>query len=243
MAAAATGSDPGRVAAAVARADASAVEHPAAVGGAATDEAPTQKKSLYAQEQDSPENRERRKAWWETVNGIEPNRLVCVDESGATTEMTRRYGRAPCGERIREATPAGHWSTLTLLGAMSREGMLASMTVESPTDGDVFLAYLDQVLCPALRPGQVVVMDNLSAHKVEGVCQRIEAAGAQLLYLPPYSPDFNPIEQAWSKIKQQLRSAKSRTVAALEEIIAQALQTITGQNASAWFSHCGYGLH
>jgi len=177
------------------------------------------------------------------VKGIEPDRLVFVDESGATTEMTRRYGRAPCGERIREATPAGHWSTLTLLGAMSREGMLASMTVDAPTDGDVFLAYLDQVLCPALRPGQAVVMDNLSAHKVEGVRQRMEAAGAQLLYLPPYSPDCNPIEKAWSKIKERLRSAKARTVDAWEEIIPQALQTITGQNASAWFSHCGYGLH
>jgi len=136
------------------------------------------------------------------VKEIEPDRLVFVDESGATTEMTRRYGRAPCGERVREATPAGHWSTLPLLGAMSREGMVASMTVESPTDGDVFLAYLDHVLCPALRPGQVVVMDNLSAPKVEGVRERIEAAGAQLLYLPPYSPDFNPIEQAWSKLKR-----------------------------------------
>lgn len=176
------------------------------------------------------------------MKGIEPDRLVFVDESGATTEMTRRYGRAPGGERIREATPAGHWSTLTLLGAMSRKGMLASMTVESPTDGDVFLAYLDQVLCPVLRPGQVVVMDNLSAHKVEGVRQRIEAVGAQLLYLPPYSPDFNPIEKAWSKIKERLRSAKSRTLAVLEETISQALPAITAQNASAWFSHCGYGL-
>ena len=177
------------------------------------------------------------------MNEIEPDRLVFVDESGATTEMTRRYGRAPCGERIREATPAGHGSTLTLLGAMSREGMVASMTVESPTDGEVFLAYLDHVLCPALRPGQVVVMDNLSAHKVEGVRERIEAADAQLLYLPPYSPDFNPIEQAWSKLKGHLRSAKSRAVAVLEETIAQALQTISVPNAAAWFSHCGYGLH
>jgi transposase len=176
------------------------------------------------------------------VNQIEPERLVFLDESGATTEMTRRYGRAPLGERIREATPAGHWKTLTLLGAMSKDGMLASMTVDAPTDGEVFLAYLDQVLCPALRPGQVVVMDNLSAHKVEGVRQRIEAAGAGLLYLPPYSPDFNPIEKAWSKIKQQLRSAKSRTVEVLEETIASALQTISAQNAAAWFSHCGYGL-
>ncbi len=169
-------------------------------------------------------------------------RLVFVDESGATTELTRRYGRAPGGERVREATPAGHWSTLTLLGAMSREGMLASMTVESPTDGDVFLAYLDQVLCPVLRPGQVVVMDNLAAHKVSGVRERIAAVGAELLYLPPYSPDFNPIEQAWSKLKQHLRSAKSRTVEVLEEAVAQALQTITALNAAAWFAHCGYGL-
>ena len=213
------------------------------MGGIAADETATQKKSLYAQEQDSPENQQRRQSWWETVKGIEPERLVFVDESGATTEMTRRYGRAPCGERIREATPAGHWSVLTLLGAMSRDGMLASMTVESPADGDVFLACLDQVLCPALRPGQVVVMDNLSAHQVEGVRQRIEAVGAQLPYLPPYSPDYNPIEKAWSKIKQHLRSAKSRTVDPLEEIIPQALLTITGQNASACFPHCGYALH
>jgi len=120
--------------------------------------------------------------------------------------MTRRYGRAPRGERIREATPAGHWNTLTLLGAMTQQGMLASMTVESPTDGDVFLAYLDEVLCPQLQAGQVVVMDNLSVHKVAGVRERIEAVGATLLYLPPYSPDFNPIEQAWSKIKQKLRA-------------------------------------
>ena len=173
---------------------------------------------------------------------IEPERLVFLDESGATTEMTRRYGRAPLGERIREAIPAGHCKTLTLLGAMTQHGMLASMTVEGPTDGEVFLAYLEQVLCPALRPGQVVVMDNLSAHKVEGVRQRIEAAGAELLYLPPYSPDLHPIEKAWSKIKQQLRSAKSRTVDVLEETIAATLRTISAHNAAAWFSHCGYGL-
>jgi len=167
---------------------------------------------------------------------------VFLDESGVTTEMTRRYGRALRGERIREASPAGHWRTLTLLGAMTSEGMLASMTVESPTDGDVFRAYLDEVLCPQLRPDQVVVMDNLAAHKVDGVRQRIEAAGARLLYLPPYSPDFNPIEQAWSKIKEHLRSAKARTLEVLEETVTQALRTITPQNASAWFSHCGYGL-
>lgn len=166
-----------------------------------------------------------------------------LDESGVTTEMTRRYGRAPRGERVNEATPAGHWSTLTLLGAMTAEGLLATMTIESPTDGDVFLAYVDQVLCPRLQPGQVVIMDNLAAHKVVGVRERIEAAGAQLLYLPPYSPDFNPIEKCWSKIKQLLRSAKARTREVLEAAVAEALAAITPQNASAWFSHCEYGIH
>ena len=165
-----------------------------------------------------------------------------LDESGVTTEMTRRYGRAPRGERVAEATPAGHWRTLTVLGALTVEGMLASMTIESPTDGEVFLAYLKQVLGPRLPPGQVVVMDNLAAHKVAGVRQLIEARGAQLLYLPPYSPDFNPIEQAWAKIKQLLRAAKARLVEALQQAAAEAIAAITADNAAAWFRHCGYGV-
>lgn len=169
--------------------------------------------------------------------------LIFLDESGVTTQMTRRYGRAPRGQRVHESNPAGHWQTLTLLGAMTTRGLAASMTVESATDGDVFLAYLDQVLCPALRPGQIVIMDNLSAHKVNGVRERIEATGAQLIYLPPYSPDFNPIEQCWAKVKQSLRSAKARTLDVLEAAITQALVSITPQNASAWFSHCGYRIH
>jgi len=168
---------------------------------------------------------------------------VFLDESGVTTEMTRRYGRAARGERVPEGTPAGHWRTLTLLGAMTTRGLLATMTVESPTDGDVFLAYLEQVLCPQLSPGQVVVMDNLGAHKVAGVRERIEATGAAVLYLPPYSPDFNPIEQAWSKTKQRLRSAKARTLQVLEEAVAQALASVTAHNAAAWFRHCGYAIH
>jgi transposase len=167
---------------------------------------------------------------------------VFLDESGATTEMTRRYGRAPRGERIGEATPAGHWRTLTLLGALTLEGMLASMTVESPTDGDVFLAFLEQVLCPRLQPGQIVILDNLSAHKVAGVRELVEARGARLVYLPPYSPDFNPIEQAWSKIKQQFRSTKARLLEVLEQTAAEAISLITAENAAAWFRHCGYGV-
>ena len=165
-----------------------------------------------------------------------------LDESGVTTEMTRRYGRAPRGERVGEGVPVGHWHTLTVLGALTWEGLLAAMSVESPTDGEVFLAYLEQVRSPRLQPGQIVVMDNLAAHKVDGVRERIESVGAQLLYLPPYSPDFNPIEPAWSKVKQLLRGAKARTLEVLETTLAEALSAITAQNASAWFAHCGYAL-
>lgn len=157
--------------------------------------------------------------------------------------MTRHYGRAPRGERVHEGTPGGHWRTLTVLGALTVDGLQALMTIESPTDGDVFLAYLEQVLGPRLQPGQVVIMDNLAAHKVAGVRSLIEARGAQLLYLPPYSPDFNPIEQAWSKIKEFLRAAKARWLETLEVAIAEAIAAVTTQNAAAWFRHCGYGVH
>jgi transposase len=201
-----------------------------------------EKKSLHAQEQDTVEAQARRQAWWAAVSRIDPQRLVFLDESGVTTEMTRRYGRAPRGERVGEGTPAGHWRTLTLLGAITLRGVEAAMTIESATDGDVFLAYVEQVLCPRLRPGQVVVMDNLAAHKVVGVRAQIEATGAELLYLPPYSPDFNPIEQTWSKVKQSLRSAKARTLETLETAISASLAAITADNISAWFVHCGYAI-
>jgi hypothetical protein len=116
---------------------------------------------------------------------------VYLDESGVSTQMTKRYGRAPGGRRVAEATPEGHWKILTILGAMSLGGMIATMTVEAATDAEIFLAYLDHVLCPQLKPGQVVIMDNLSSHKVTGVRERIQACGASVLYLPPYSPDLN----------------------------------------------------
>lgn len=173
---------------------------------------------------------------------IPPEKLKFLDESGVTTQMTRLWGRAPKGQRVAEARPEGHWRVLTTLGAMSLAGMVATMTVESATDGDVFEAFLEQVLCPQLKQDDVVVMDNLSVHKVERVRELIEGAGARLLYLPPYSPDLNPIEKAWSKFKQFLRSAKARTAEALDQAVTQALTTITAENAAAWFRHCGYGL-
>ena len=131
---------------------------------------------------------------------------------------------------------------LTTLGALTLRGIVGAMTVESATDGEVFLAYLEQVLGPQLQAGDVVVMDNLSAHKVAGVRELITARGAELLYLPPYSPDFNPIEQCWSKVKLILRTLKARTAEALEQAVAQALAAITPENARAWFAHCGYGV-
>jgi len=154
--------------------------------------------------------------------------------------MSRSWGWAEKGERVPEAIPAGHWRSFTLLGAMTTSGLLATMTIEAATDGDVFRAFVEQVLCPRLQPGQVVVMDNLSAHKAAAVRQVIEAVGARLLYLPPYSPDLNPIEKCWAKIKQVLRSLKARTSEALEAAMTAALATISAENARAWFQYCGY---
>ena len=168
--------------------------------------------------------------------------MIFLDESGVTTRMTRLYARAPGGARVHEGTPEGDWQILTILGAMSTRGMVAAMTIEAATDREIFLAFLDEVLCPVLQPGDVVVMDNLSSHKVDGVRQRIEACKAELLYLPPYSPDLNPIEKAWSKLKHILRQVKARTAIALDQAITQALPEISSANAQAWFRLCVNGI-
>ena len=199
------------------------------------------KKTLHAIERDSEANRKRREEFLATVAAVPPEKLKFLDESGVTTQMTRLWGRAPRGERVTEAAPDSRWQVLTTLGTMGLRGMEAVMTVPSATDGDVFRAYVEQVLCAQLRPGDVLVLDNLSAHKVAGIRELIEARGAQMLYLPPYSPDLNPIEKAWSKFKQFLRSAKARTAEALDKAITEALKTITPENAAAWFRSCGYG--
>lgn len=154
--------------------------------------------------------------------------------------MTRLYARAPRGQRVHDAVPGGHWKMLTILGAMDHTGMLAVMTVEAATDREVFLAYLDQVLCPKLRAGHVVVMDNLSSHKVVGVRERIEACGASLLYLPPYSPDLNPIEQMFAKLKTLLRKMEARTVEATWQGIGVLLDQVTPTECANYFSNAGY---
>lgn len=201
-----------------------------------------EKKSLHARERDSEANLQRREAFLAKLRSIAPERLIFLDESGVTTQMTRTWARAPKGERIAESTPQGHWKVLTTLGAMSLRGMLAAMTIEAATDADIFDAFIEQVLCPKIRSGDVVVLDNLSAHKAADVAEKIAACGAELIFLPPYSPDLNPIEKAWSKFKQHLRSAKARTAEALHKAIAEALNTISPDNAQAWFRHSGYAL-
>jgi transposase len=197
-----------------------------------------EKKSIHSVERDTEENRRRREEFLARIQSIPPERLIFQDESGVTTSMTRLYGRAPRGIRIHETTPGGHWQILTILSAMNLRGMLATMTVPAATDAEIFLAYLDHVLCPKLTPGDVVVLDNLSSHKVHGVRERIEQCGAEILYLPPYSPDLNPIEKAWAKLKQHLRTVKSRSNEELQNAIAQALPLITTENAKAWFRLC-----
>jgi len=200
------------------------------------------KKSLHAAERDTEANRKQREEFVAKIREIEPERLIFLDESGVTTSMTRLYARASGGGRISESTPGGRWKIMTIIGAMSLGGIIASMTIEEATDGDIFLAYVEHILCPALKPGDVVVMDNLSSHKIKGVRQLIEKIGAEVLYLPPYSPDLNPIEKASSKLKQFLRSAKARTKEELENAITEAIKLIVPDNAKAWFKHCINGL-
>ena len=154
--------------------------------------------------------------------------------------MTRLYGRCKDGERLVDATPHGHWETTTMIGALGAEGSTALMVIEGATDAAIFRAYVKHVLVPTLRPGEIVVMDNLSSHKSPEIRQMIEAAGAELWYLPPYSPDLNPIEKMWSKIKALLRAHKARGTEELYQAIRQALQKIKPQDAHGWFESCGY---
>lgn len=170
-------------------------------------------------------------------------RLKFLDESGSNIAMTRFYGRGTPGERVVESVPQNYGSNITMLAAISLSGICAPMTVSGAVDGIVFKTYLEKVLCPTLEAGDCVVMDNLPAHKVAGIKELIEAAGAKLIYLPPYSPDLNPIEKCWSKIKTALRAVKARTREALETALKAALLTITLEDAAGWFESCGYSLH
>lgn len=157
--------------------------------------------------------------------------------------MTRLYGRAARGERVIDSVPQNYGENITMLATLSLSGIEAPMTINGAVDGTVFKVYVEQVLCPSLETGDVVVMDNLPAHKVKGIKQLIEQRGAELIYLPPYSPDLNPIEKCWSKIKTFLRQAKARTRAELEKALTEALQLISREDAGGWFKSCGYAIH
>ena len=182
----------------------------------------------------------RRRDWFEGQLDLDPERLVFIDETWASTNMARRHGRAPRGQRLRMSVPHGHWKTTTFVGALRRTGMVAPMVLDGPINGYAFQAYVDQVLVPELRPGDVVVMDNLGSHKGAGVRAAIEKVGASLLYLPPYSPDFNPIENAFAKLKALLRKAAERTVEGLWTKIGDLLPTFTPPECANYFDAAGY---
>ena len=171
------------------------------------------------------------------------SRLKFIDESGSNLALTRRYGRAAPGQRVSEGVPQNYGENVTMLAAIGLGGLQAPMTINGAVDGEVFLIYVREVLTPTLAAGDIVVMDNLGAHRVAGVREAVEAVGARVEYLPPYSPDFNPIEKCWSKIKTALRRAKARTREALEAALKEALLTISEADARAWFAHCGYSVH
>jgi transposase len=169
-------------------------------------------------------------------------RFVFVDESGVNTAMTRRYGRAPKGERAHDAAPRNYGAHTSLIGAMGLRGLVATLTVEGAVDTDCFNAYVERVLGPRLRRGDVVVLDNLGAHRASRIEEVAEERGAQVLWLAPYSPDYSPIEQCWSKIKTYLRGAKARTQEQLDQALSAAIRLVTKADIRGWFRHCGYSL-
>ena len=174
---------------------------------------------------------------------VEPSSFVFLDESGAQTGMTRFYGRAPIGERCIDHTPHGHWKTMTMLSAIRLDGVVrdATMVYDGPMNRDTFVEYVERCLAPSLRPGDIVVMDNLSSHKAARVRELIEEAGADLWYLPPYSPDLNPIEKLWSKVKSWLRRVMAGTFEGLLDAIADALRDVDPTECLNYFRSCGYG--
>jgi transposase len=171
---------------------------------------------------------------------LDPAKLVFIDETWAKTNMTRTHGYAPRGERLVDAAPHGHWHTTTFVGALTARGFIAPLVIDGAVNGDVFKAYVEQALVPELRRGDVVVMDNLSSHTVAGVRAAIEGAGCRLLYLPPYSPDLNPIENAFSKLKRLLRAAAERTFEGLGRAIGRLLDEFRPDECRRYLRHCGY---
>jgi transposase len=200
------------------------------------------KKSLHADERETDRVQQARAAYQGELAARDSTRFKCIDEAGVNRAMPRLYGRAPRGERVVGTVPQNYGANVTMLAALGSHGVEAVMTIDGATDAEVFRVYVEQVLRPTRRPGDIVIMENLRAHKAAGLRAAIEQTGARLQYLPPYSPDLSPIEPCWAKRKTALRTAKARTREALEHAIAQALATITVSDAHRWFHHGGYAL-
>ena len=181
-----------------------------------------------------------RTAWKANQGGLDPARLVFIDETGTTTNMARARGRCERGARLVSAIPHGHWKTTTFVAALRRDGIAAPFVIDRPMNGALFLAYITQVLAPTLSPGDIVILDNLPAHKIAGVRQAITARGASILYLPPYSPDLNPIEQLFAKLKALLRKAAERSIQALWSRIGELLDRFSADECQNYLKHAGY---
>jgi transposase len=199
-----------------------------------------EEKTAHAAEQERPDILRQREAWFEEQLGLDPERLVFIDETWTSTNMARLRGRAPKGQRLRMSVPHGHWKTTTFIAGLRRDGIVAPFVLDGPVNRDAFEAYVAKVLVPELRAGDTVVMDNLSSHKGPRVSKLIEAAGASLLYLPPYSPDFNPIENAFAKLKALLRKAAERTVEGLWTAIGRLVDVFTPTECANYFAAAGY---
>jgi transposase len=196
---------------------------------------------LRAAEQDRADVAGKRRLWRAWQRYMDPARFVFLDETGTATNMARRHGRSPRGARLVAAVPQGHWKTTTFIAGLRQSGVVAPLVLDGPMTGTAFCAYVEQFLAPALAPGDVVVLDNLKAHKVDGARQAIAAAGAALLYLPPYSPDLNPIEQLFAKLKALLRKAAARTRDELWATIGRLLNACPAAECTNYLRHCGYG--
>jgi len=200
------------------------------------------KKTIHAAAQDRPDVAERRKDWKTSRKQLDARRLIFIDETWAKTNMTRIRGRAPKGDRLLAKIPHGHWKTTTLIAALDASGVRCSTVVDGAVNGDIFEAFVEQVLVPTLHPGDVVVMDNLSSHKRARTRELIESSGAELVFLPPYAPDLNPIEMVFSKIKQLLRGLACRTRDTLWSAMQSVLDRVSPSDAINCFKHCGYTL-
>ncbi len=199
------------------------------------------KKTLHATEREQDDDvRKARTAYLKRQPTMKAPRLIFIDETGAQLNMTRTYARAPKGMRAEGTKPGNPGKGMSVIGALAMKGMVTAMMIDEAVDGDIFKTFVEQLLVPALKPGDTVLMDNLSVHQVQGIEEAIHAAGAHLQYLPPYSPELSPIEHGWSKLKASLRSLGARTSNAMQKALKISLEAITESDARGWFKHCGY---